>query len=208
MKSRYAYELHRKPVHLEQVQSMPNYFSSASVRTISAARLTNDDLAAKQPLLITHALNGFEALERWQVDEYLCQVSGGAQIQVTPCLLLDAVLMKVNRSYSEPYAPVRMLLAKYLFLMGEGYDPDKILYARNIPVPNGLSRDISQLPFLSTPDTRRTIFFGRRSYTDSHEHGGSDAFLCQIRGTKEVILHPPDAFHTKALYARDRKSVV
>ena len=202
MKSRYAYALHRKPVRVEQLQSMPNYFSSAPVQAISAGCLTTNDLAAKQPLLITNAMGGFEALERWQSDEYLCGVSGGAQIEVTPCLLLDAVLMKVNNCYSAPCAPLRMSVAEYLFLMTGGYDPTRIRYARNIPIPDGLSRDVSHLPFLVSPETRRTIFFGRRTYTDSHEHGGSDAFLCQIRGTKEVILHPPDALHKKALYAR------
>jgi len=81
------------------------------------------------------------------------------------------------------------------------YDPSKILYARNIAIPDSISQDVSTLPFFPRQNWGRSLFFGRRTFTDCHEHHGCDAVMCQIRGTKEVILHPPDALHKVVLYA-------
>ncbi len=51
-----------------------------------------------------------------------------------------------------------------------------------------------------------TAFIGRHTYTDSHEHGGLEAFLVQVAGTKEILLHPPTDNNYRALYVGSRKN--
>ncbi|WP_353936512.1 cupin-like domain-containing protein [uncultured Gemmobacter sp.] len=49
------------------------------------------------------------------------------------------------------------------------------------------------------------FFAGRYSLTECHEHGGYEALLFQISGTKEVLLHKPTRANFEALYADPKK---
>jgi hypothetical protein len=69
-------------------------------------------------------------------------------------------------------------------------------------VPKSIGRDVGPVSVQAEDSANEyTYFIGRRSYTDSHEHQGFDTFMSQVRGAKEIILHPPDAFHCRSLYA-------
>lgn len=199
-KPRYNYDLNRKPIRAEQLHRMPKWSSARPVASIHASEVQVAHFATREPIVISGGLAEWKALSAWDSNSYLRKRAGNCRLTVTPFLLLDALLMKIAGG-AEPCASLEFDLDKYLCLLTTDYDPERILYARNIPIPDGLSADIAHLPFVLKPELSRSTFIGRRSYTDSHEHNGCDAFMCQIRGTKEVILHPPDRRHKRALYA-------
>jgi hypothetical protein len=194
------YDLNRKPIRVEQLHRMPKWGTAKPVASIRACEVQPAQFTAGEPVVISGGLTEWKALDAWESDNYLRKKAGDCKLTVTPFLLLDALLMKITGG-TEPCEALEFSLEKYLQLLSTDYDPDKILYARNIPIPDALSTDVSRLPFISRPEMSRSAFIGRRSYTDSHEHHGCDAFMCQVRGTKEVILHPPDRRHKRALYA-------
>jgi hypothetical protein len=201
LEASYTYNVSRQPVRIEQFRSMPNYALALDVPTISACDIGDNQLARGLPLIITDGLDHWDGLSKWHSNAYLACRSGGSEIFVTPHLALDGLLMGLSEIDSDECHLLRMPMDKYLYLMTTGYDPDRIFYARNIAIPDGISRDVSSASFFPKEDWGRSLFVGRRTYTDCHEHHGCDAMMCQVRGVKEVILHPPDALHKQALYA-------
>src|SRR5690606_1617152 len=85
-------------------------------------------------------------------------------------------------------------------MMTSEYDSSMTRYMRNQLLPLALRKDVGKLPFISSSPLDVSWFYGRNSYTDSHEHMGNDAVMCQVSGAKEVILHKPDCRSDAALY--------
>jgi len=154
--------------------------------------------------VIVGGVNHWKAFNEWRSPSYLTDRAGAEPIQVTRGLVLDWILKQAvdhQSGMGTSSAVETMSLARYMDMMFNEFDRTRILYARQIPVPVRISDDLgAPSPFDGFVDDR-TMFVGRRSYTDCHEHGAYDAFMCQVAGSKEVILHPPDEVHARVLYA-------
>ena len=212
---KFEYDLQRSPVVADQIhETLPNYDKAIAVDrvaidAISAQTFMTRYVAARRPVVLVGGIKHWNAYSRWDPD-YLKSVAGTDQLDVTKCLFLDFALMALAKRLSrKEYWSTRkdwmvsMSLAEYVESCTTGFNPNEVLYARDIPLPNSLAEDIGDIPVFATSLRPKGVswFIGRRTYTDAHEHDGADAFLCQVRGRKEVILHPPDVLHQRALYA-------
>ena len=136
---------------------------------------------------------------------YLRKLVGNQLVEVTQGLTLDARTKKLAR------------FAEYLDLITNScYSREHASYLQNHDVPDSLLTDLEQPLELfrgwscaaepSEGDVLIKLFVGRYSYTDCHEHGGYDAFMYQIAGRKELLLHEPTKENTEALYIGSRKN--
>jgi len=191
---------------------MTNYSSAQTVDrvpgSISVTEFRETFRRQLRPAVLSGGVSHWKAFREWNNLSYLKHRAGEEPIPVTRGLLLDWLLKQAadrqlgtrpNRTAGPVFET--MSLARYMDIMFNEFDPTRILYARNIPVPASISGDLGDPAPVEGDVDSRTMFVGRRSYTDSHEHGGQDAFMCQLAGAKEVILHPPDHLHAMALYA-------
>jgi hypothetical protein len=211
---RYDYRMKRPRVSVEQVRSMPRYADAIPVASVSCDAVSASDfreryVKARKPVIVRGGIRHWKALADWDVD-YLRSVAGAEPVQVTRCLMLDYLLRiwtaglgrKARAQEARTWLGT-LTLSDYLERCTARFDTAEILYARNVPLPKPIAGDVGPVAVQTAgaAGDHHTCFVGRRSYTDSHEHQGADSFMCQVRGTKEVILHPPDAFHCRGLYA-------
>lgn len=204
----------RPRVSAERVRSMPGYAEATLVESVSRDALSPRDfhegyVNTRKPVVIRGGIRHWKALADWDLD-YLRTVAGAEPVLVTRCLMLDYLLRiwtgglgRKARAQEERTWFDALPLRDYLERCTARFDPAEILYARNIPLPNSIAGDVGPVSVRAdvAAGGHDSCFVGRRSYTDSHEHKGVDAFMCQVRGAKEIILHPPDVFHCRGLYA-------
>lgn len=209
----FDYQMTRSRVSVAQLRSMPHYADATLVDCVASDAISSRDfqdryVRTRTPVVIRDGVRHWDAWSRWDTD-YLRRVAGDERVQVTRCLILDFLLMALTRGLDRE-ARARearswfghMRLSDYLEHCTTRFDPSETIYARNIPIPASIAEDVGPVSVQVAGATNGyTGFVGRRSYTDSHEHQGFDTFMCQVRGAKEVILHPPDASHCRSLYA-------
>jgi len=214
----YDYQLIRKPIHIEQVRRMPGYDQAKHVPRvpagISQAEFMESYWAPGKPAVIVGGVRHWKAFNAWRDDDYLKTQAGEEQILVSRGLVLDLLLMRLSDELASgkrisPRITTKgfyetMKVREYLDKCTTHWNPEAIYYARNIAIPPQILDDTEGLPFFGRSIQGKSIFLGRQSFTDSHEHDGSDAFACLVRGSKEFILHPPDRSHYSALYADAR----
>lgn len=209
---KFDYQMDRPPVLAEHVRSaMPNYGSATEVPRVACDAISRADFQrlyvhTRTPVILVGALKHWPAYSKWETN-YLVAFAGTQSVKVTECLFLDFLLMATTKRLNkQDYWKARdqwsteMSLADYIDVCTTNFNPERILYARDIAIPDALAGDIGDIPLFSGQMQDTTWFVGRRSYTDAHEHHGADAFACQVRGAKEFILHPPDSHHYKALH--------
>jgi hypothetical protein len=203
----------RSRVSVDRLRSMPNYADATFVPCVSSGAMSSRDfqeryVKTRTPLVVRGGVRHWRAWSDWDQD-YLRKVAACQSVYVTKCLLLDFLLMVLTRGLDRKARAVEerswfgtMSLPDYLEHCTARFDPSRTIYARNLPLPASISRDVGPVSVQTDGDQNDyTYFMGRRSYTDSHEHMGFDTFMCQVRGVKEVILHPPDPLHWRSLYA-------
>jgi Cupin-like domain/4Fe-4S single cluster domain len=163
----------------------------------------------RRPVILRAArLSTNAAVEKWRDVEYLRKFAGDHLVEVTQGLTLDARTKKLAR------------LSEYLSLITNScYSREHASYVQNHDVPLALLEDVED-PLQLFREWSRTgpsgraserrpltkLFVGRYSYTDSHEHGGYDAFMYQVTGRKELLLHEPTKENTEALYMGSRRN--
>lgn len=153
-------------------------------------------------------------LKNWADAAYLKHQAGGEKVKVT-------VGMKNGNNI------VEMGFATYLDRVTHGAYAvrGRDLYMAEAPVPDPLQGDIApvvrfargisgcddtilpkrDLNLSRADDPHVLSFIGRYTYTDCHEHGGSEALMMQIAGCKEVILFRPTDENYQALHANSAK---
>lgn len=196
---------------------MPRYREATPVESVSSDAFSPHDLRdryvrTRKPVVIRGGIRHWKALVDWDLD-YLRTVAGREPVRVTRCLMLDYLLRiwtdglgRKARAQEERTWFDTVPLSDYLERCTARFDPAEVLCARNILLPKSIASDVGPVSVQTdgAANDHHTCFVGRRSYTDSHEHQGADAFMCQVRGAKEIILPPPpppDAFHCRGLYA-------
>lgn len=156
----------------------------------------------RRPIVLrSPRLRGNPAVANWRDPAYLIARAGDFPVEVTHGLVLDKHTKRTVR------------FRDYLELIAnECYLPEFAAYMRFHDIPASLLGDVEDTLALFrqwTPDGSEQVsrppltklFIGRYSYTDSHEHAGYDAFMYQIAGRKEVLLHEPSTNNLEALYA-------
>jgi len=163
----------------------------------------------RRPAILRSALlSASAAVKKWGDTDYLSKIAGDHLIEVTQGLTLDARTKKLAR------------LRDYLSLITNScYSKEYASYMQNHVVPPTLLEDVED-PIQLFRDWSQTwgddsssgkgpltkLFVGRYSFTDSHEHGGYDAFMYQVTGRKELLLHEPTKENIEALYIGPRRN--
>jgi hypothetical protein len=202
-------------------QNMPNFESAETVPRISVEAPQHEHvhryLRRHEPVLVqSELLRQNVVTQKWPDLDYLKEKAGDELVTITQGVLLDG-----------PTTEKEMTFGAYIDAIDERSRGDKQMYMRLKSVPSGLEEDTHELidvlrqlsgksqsifqkrdiewnkrkPFTSA-------FIGRHTYTDSHEHGGHEAFLFQATGTKEVLLHRPTDQNYESLYIDSRWSPV
>ena len=202
-------------------RNVPNFEAAEPVPALSVETPRREQLLPylrwNEPLLIrSEFVEQSVPVQRWSAPGYLKDKAGDSGVNITHGLLLD-----------KTHHETEMTFAEYLDAISEHSRNDRPIYMRLKEVPAKLWEDLDELlqvwnhlacnrrPVFGKGDLRRRernpfigAFMGRHTYTDSHEHGGFEALLIQVAGTKEILLHQPTDNNTGALYAKNRWSPV
>jgi Cupin-like domain len=152
-------------------------------------------LLPQRPVIISGAMEGWPARERW-TNDYLKEKVGARTVR----------LYKQNAHADGPrrvmYDPKKGLsdmppvrFAEYIDLLAGAEVSDGPLYAGGLPIRTALPElwpDVRFPPFVDEDKYRHTNFwFGPgNNFTPPH-YDAANNFLAQIRGRKQVILCPP-----------------
>jgi hypothetical protein len=192
---------------------VPNYNSAPNVDVVEAQGLDTGEFRRRymlrnRPCLIKHAAARWPAYPNWSDPEYLAskigefEVSASCRPKVEGFGLRsrdqDVRASQMTRDGLLPPAKVRDLLVQLR-------TPDEeVLFVEVGPTAAAVRCLVEDLrvggerfPFLPDPPRPRFIYTGwnamfyKNSYSDWHFHPGTDAIMCQVLGTKDVLLLPP-----------------
>lgn len=202
----------RYPWDLTQV---PNYATAPAPDVIDARQLDAKTfwqryVARNRPCLVKGAAAQWPAARTWSDPDYVLSKIGDVPVRasVRPKVegfglrstARDAEANTVTRDNLLPPDAVRHLLPRLRT------PDDEVLFIELRPADPGV-RDLgddlanagARFPFLPAPPRPRFLYSGwavmfyKNSYSDWHFHPGTDAMMCQVLGTKDVLLLPPTA---------------
>jgi hypothetical protein len=157
------------------------------------------------PCVIRGAARDWPAVQKWTPD-YLaknCNLDARAWLYKKPVVHEWGYLW----AKEPPFKPEGDNATKARdFFSSEGHAVTRIEFP---PLDPKLLRDLENFAFPFRPDTPGTptlqyttpscYLYRGGSFTDWHAHTGFDAFMCQVRGAKDVMLLPPTADVWRAL---------
>ena len=152
-------------------------------------------LFPQRPVIISGAMEGWPARERW-TNDYLTE-KVGARTVTTYKHKVQA--HGPSRVYDDPKKGLSdkppMKLAEYIDLLAGDAISDGQLYAAFLPIRTTLPElwpDVRFPPFVDEDkyNAVNLLFGPGNNFTPLH-YDASDNFLTQIRGRKQVILCPP-----------------
>ncbi|KAK7485424.1 hypothetical protein BaRGS_00023372 [Batillaria attramentaria] len=182
----------------------------------SRHKFFNEYLARSRPVIITDAMDNWPAMSKW-TTEFLRDRYGDKRVavQLTPkgeytrveplsiwnINIPQAVLKRLQYPDLVVVQPagLDMKFSDFLDLMrnvSEGKTDNVSAYMAYLPVSRYLQElkdDIEEMPFFKNtlqPDEQNIWFSDGNTLANIH-YDGFDNFLCQISGTKEVILFEP-----------------
>ncbi|MEW6737472.1 MAG: cupin-like domain-containing protein [Acidobacteriota bacterium] len=146
-------------------------------------------ISAGRPVIITDVVNKWPAYHCWTID-YLKSIIGDTIVPVEhypegDYYNLNALSVK-NR---EP-----MRFGDYLDLLEPNSTRKDKYYLAEVSIKRYLSAlksDYEVPQLLAEWHTIQKAFIGYNSISAGHYHPSEQAFLCQVRGRKRVILYPP-----------------
>lgn len=192
---------------------VPNYKSAPTVEVEEAERLDERAFQRRyvlqnRPCLVKRAVVKWPAFQKWADPDYLLSKVGDIEVRalcgprvegygLRPASR-DSVALKTTQDRMLPAEKFRQLLAR---IRTPG---DDLLFVELRPADTtvrSLGEDLevagARFPFLPDPPRPRFIYAGwdamfyRNSFSDWHFHPGTDAMMCQVLGTKDVLLLPP-----------------
>lgn len=207
-------------VHNESwdVSHLPNFHNPQKIDVIEPANLTrkifNRYVYYNRPLYIPGLISSWPALKLWPSHDYL-KTRCGAESEV-----LYNYHPLVENQLEGPM-PVTKSIKFGEFLdktaaSGNGY---MCLHNQSL-TPAGkenhwgpdlffgaLAKDLGTLDFVTLKNTLGiypiwTLFMGRNTMTDFHYHPATEAIMCQVRGTRELVMYPPTREAWPAMYSR------
>jgi lysine-specific demethylase 8 len=159
----------------------------------SRAELEERFLLPHRPVVVSGAMAGWPAMERW-TNEYLKEKVGARMVRPSKAHA-GTHLYDPKKKVIDTSSPMK--LAEYIDLLAGGTISDGQLYAAAFPIKTALPELWGDVRFPSFVDEDRytavNFWFGPgNNFTPLH-YDASDNFLTQIRGKKQVILCPPRA---------------
>jgi hypothetical protein len=195
------------------VRRVPNYDSAQTVAVEDGARLDEPAfwrryVLRNRPCLIKRAVVDWPAFARWSDPDYVRSKIGGVTVRASCAPKIegfglrssaeDAQANRRTRDAQLPPHSVRELLPRLRTSDRE------VLFIELRPADAGvaclgddLTIDGARFRFLPKPRRPRFLYSGwavmfyKNSYSDWHFHPGADALMCQVLGTKDVLLLPP-----------------
>jgi hypothetical protein len=194
---------------------VPNYAAAPAVdieqaKTLDERTFRQSYILRNRPCLVKRAVTRWPAFQRWNVAEYVLSKIGDVDVRASCRPKIegfglrapsqDAVAKQTTRDQLLPPEKVRDLLPRLR-------TPDAdVLFIELRPADAGvralgddltLSAAGERFTFYPDPPRPRFLYSGwavmfyKNSYSDWHFHPGTDAIMCQVLGTKDVLLLPP-----------------
>jgi hypothetical protein len=193
-------------------QQLPNYESAPAVPVEDAERLDARTfwrryVLRNQPCLIKRAVMRWPAHVSWADADYVISTIGDVKVRASCCPRVeafglrsrerDAIAEQRTRDARLPVERVQQVLPRIRIP-----DDDVLFFevsSKNTPpsLARDLTTDGARFSFLPAPPKPRHFYSGwaamfyKNSYSDWHFHPGADAVMCQVLGTKDVVLLPP-----------------
>jgi hypothetical protein len=162
-----------------------------------------------RPCLVKRAVAKWPAFQKWADPDYLLSKVGDVEVQALCSPRVegfglrpgsqDLVAKKTTFDRMLPAEKVRQLLPRLQT------SDDDMLFFELRPADTTVRRlgeDLEvageRFSFLPAPPRPRFIYGGwgvmlyKNSYSDWHFHPGTDAMMCQVLGTKDALLLPPN----------------
>jgi len=194
---------------IQFLHRVPNYHDALPVAEVKAGELTERQFSAEfvermRPCLVRDAIRHWPAMGLWQSPDYLRQKVGNPEIPIyiAPQIEHPAAAEtnpELRRRIDDSSSP--MLFESFLDRLISDERGHCVLHAA--PLRDGdplgpLAKDVGGFAFLGAPKPARfyasyRAFIYRNSYTDWHFHQMDETLMCQVKGSKEVLLIPPDA---------------
>lgn len=183
-------------------QIQPSITEIGRVHNPTREEFDREFVQKRKPVIITGVADQWRAMSEWTPD-YLKATAGQAEVDVH-----FSEKGNFHRWYTEPEkrTDLKMKFGDMIDIMrGPAETANKYyMTEHNLSL---ISEDLlGDLTVGSLIDetvgpgkcTGPTLFLGQNTCMPSHLHGTTEAFMCQLQGTKEVILHGPE--QTPKLY--------
>jgi hypothetical protein len=170
-------------------------FEVPRVEQLSRREFQENFLMPQRPVIISGAMEGWPARERW-TNDYLTEKVGARSI---PTFKHKTDAHGPSRVYNDPKKGLSDIpaikLAEYIDLLSDAAISEGQLYAALLPIKTTLPElwpDI-RFPHFVDEDKYRAVnlWFGPGNNVTPLHYDAADNFLAQIRGRKQVILCPP-----------------
>jgi hypothetical protein len=188
-----------KPFSLSRI---PGHDAARPVERIDATRIGEPEFRARyvdqlRPVLLAGAVAHWPAFARWRSPAYLVdRIGADTEVKVVTRPIIEYPTAPPATEDERAAMPFGELMRR----AQEPTDEHLVLHACPLqdwtPLAR-LERDVGAFPFLPRPPRSRhypphRAFIYRSSFTDWHFHGADEALMCQVVGSKEVLLLPPD----------------
>jgi Cupin-like domain len=199
--------------HPWDVRGVPHYRSALAVAVEDGERLDARTFQRRyvlqnRPCLIKRAVARWPAYRRWPDPEYLASKIGDveARASCTPKIEGFGLRSRADDAQANQMTRDAMLASQRVreWLPRLRAPDGEVLFVELRPAEasvRSLDGDLAlageRFPFLPHPPRPRFLYSGwammlyKNSYSDWHFHPGADAVMCQVIGTKDVLLLPP-----------------
>jgi hypothetical protein len=202
------------------VSRFPNFARALGVDVVGVSELPPREFHRRyvlphRPCLIKGALGHWPAMQRWKEQTYLADKIGHVKFvaRTTPkpepveaygpagvtAEQAERALVRFQSTNALPPAPFAALLPR--LFAGD----DEVFFAEG-NLAEAIAADAPRsFPFIEALPKPRFVFppagtmFYKNSYSNWHLHPGTEAVMCQVVGTKDVLLLPPDKASWDAL---------
>ena len=157
------------------------------------------------PMLLRGAAKGWRPYEAWD-GAGLSAAAGDDEVEVAVVERAGSFEVHPDRIERPPKSTMR--IADLVRLMELRTEANLTLYTRQARLWSmpSLLRDMAPLPWMEHLDVRDlNIWLGDGHFRNTLHYDPFDNFLCQVRGTKHLLLFPPDA--RDALYFAKRRDI-
>jgi lysine-specific demethylase 8 len=166
-------------------------FEVPRVERLSRREFEERFLVPQRPVIVSGAMEGWPARERW-TNDYLTEKVGAHTVR--PFKAHAGTYLYDPKKRIGDTSSV-MKLAEYIDLLGAGTISDGQLYLGQFPIKKalpGLWPDVRFPAFVDeNKHLRVNLWFGPGNNVTPLHYDTANNFLTQIRGRKQVILCPP-----------------
>jgi hypothetical protein len=192
---------------------VPNYDSALTVDVEEAERLDAHTFRQRyvlqnRPCLVKRAVTRWPAFQKWADPDYVLSKIGDVEVRASCSPRVEGFGLRPGTQdmIASKTTRDRLLAAEKVWqLLPRLRTPDNdVLFVELRPGDTPvrcLGEDLAvagaRFSFLPDPPRPRFIYSGwavmfyKNSYSDWHFHPGTDAMMCQVLGTKDVLLLPP-----------------